>query len=63
MPEAFAKHWTRWLAVSAAVMAADLATKAWVSRAFVTGEVREVTPSITGRRCSWYVPATLGARI
>jgi len=36
--------WMRWLAVSAAVVAADLATKAWISRAFVPGEVREVTP-------------------
>jgi signal peptidase II len=44
MPEARAPHWTRWLAVCAAVVAADLATKAWVSRAFAPGEVREVTP-------------------
>jgi len=36
-------RWTRWLALSALVVAADLATKAWVSRAFVPGEVREVT--------------------
>jgi signal peptidase II len=43
MPSAAAKHWSRWLAVSAAVIAADLATKAWVSAAFTTGEVREVT--------------------
>ena len=36
--------WTRWLALSAVVIAADLATKAWVSSAFRYGEVREVTP-------------------
>jgi signal peptidase II len=39
-----ATRWTRWLWISAAVVAADLATKAWVSRAFVRGEVLEVTP-------------------
>jgi signal peptidase II len=44
MPEATARAWWRWLFVSLAVIAADLATKAWVSRAFATGEVREVTP-------------------
>ncbi len=38
------KSWTRWLAVSAAIVAADLATKAWVSHVFTAGEVREVTP-------------------
>jgi signal peptidase II len=43
MPEARA-HWTRWLAVSAAVIVLDLATKAWVSAAFTLGEAREVTP-------------------
>src|SRR5450755_2976761 len=43
MPEARA-HWTRWLAVSAAVIVLDLATKAWVSAAFALGDVREVTP-------------------
>jgi signal peptidase II len=36
--------WARWLAVSAVIIAADLATKAWVSAAFRYGEVREVTP-------------------
>ncbi|HEX3063661.1 MAG TPA: signal peptidase II [Usitatibacter sp.] len=35
--------WTRWLIVSALVVAADLATKAWVSRAFAAGEALEVT--------------------
>ena len=39
-----ARAWTRWLAVSAAVVAADLATKAWVSGAFAPGEVLVVTP-------------------
>jgi signal peptidase II len=43
MPDA-RPSWIRWLAVSVAVAAADLATKAWVSRSFVEGEVREVTP-------------------
>ncbi len=36
--------WTRWLAVSAAVVALDLATKAWVSAAFTPGETHAVTP-------------------
>jgi signal peptidase II len=39
-----APGWTRWLGVSAAVVVADLATKAWVSRAFVPGDVLQVTP-------------------
>lgn len=43
MPEAF-RPWTRWLLASAAVVAADLATKAWMSAIFRYGEVREVTP-------------------
>ncbi len=38
------KSWTRWLAVTAAVLVLDLATKAWVSAAFTAGETREVTP-------------------
>jgi len=37
-------HWTRWLALSAFVVALDLATKAWVMRAFALGESVEVTP-------------------
>ncbi len=37
-------HWTAWLAVSAAVIALDLATKAWVSHVFALGEVMTVTP-------------------
>jgi len=43
MPER-ARRWTLWLIVSAAVVAADLATKAWVSHAFTPGNVVEVTP-------------------
>ena len=37
-------HWTRWLALSAFVVALDVATKAWVMRAFALGESLEVTP-------------------
>jgi len=37
-------RWMRWLAVSAAVIALDLATKAWVSAAFQLGESRELLP-------------------
>ncbi len=36
--------WTRWLGMSAAIVAADLATKAWVSRALAFGDVVVVTP-------------------
>jgi signal peptidase II len=36
--------WMRWLALSAVVIALDLATKAWVSSAFQYGEVRPVLP-------------------
>lgn len=43
MREADAR-WMRWLGASAAVVALDLATKAWVAAAFTLGEVREVTP-------------------
>lgn len=43
MPES--RHaWARWLGVSAAVVALDLATKAWISAAFQYGEVKVVTP-------------------
>ena len=38
------RAWMRWLALSAAVVAADLATKAWVSATFRYGETLEVTP-------------------
>lgn len=37
-------RWMRWLALSAAVIVLDLATKAWVSAAFQLGESREVLP-------------------
>ena len=36
--------WTRWFAVSAAIVVADLATKAWVSHVFQTGDSLEITP-------------------
>ena len=38
-----APGWARWLVVSVAVIAADLATKAWVSRALGYGDVVEIT--------------------
>jgi signal peptidase II len=38
-----ARSWTRWLALAAAIVAADLATKAWITSIFRYGEVREVT--------------------
>ncbi len=45
MPErAGAAPWARWLFISLAVLVADLATKAWVSRAFSLHEVVPVTP-------------------
>lgn len=44
MPEARPGPWWRWLALSAVVAAADLATKAWVSGAFTAGDVHVVTP-------------------
>jgi len=37
-------RWMRWLVLSAAVVALDLATKAWISAAFTPGEVLRVTP-------------------
>ena len=43
MPER-TMRWTGWLAVSAAVIVLDLATKAWVSSVFSPGDVRTVTP-------------------
>jgi signal peptidase II len=39
-----APGWTRWLAVSIAVVVADLASKAWVSHVFSPGDVLRVTP-------------------
>jgi len=44
MPEARPGPWWRWLALSAVVAAADLATKAWVSAAFQVGDVHVITP-------------------
>jgi signal peptidase II len=44
MPEQGHPPWQRWLAVSAAVVALDLATKAWVSAAFADGDVHVVAP-------------------
>lgn len=44
MPERGKMPWVRWLALSATVVAADLATKAWVSSAFTAGDVHVVTP-------------------
>lgn len=43
MPET-ARGWARWLVVSAAVVALDLATKAWVSAVFAPGEGRDIAP-------------------
>ena len=37
------RSWMRWLVLSAIVVAADLATKAWIVSLFETGEVRRVT--------------------
>jgi signal peptidase II len=44
MPEQSPPPWQRWLAVSAAVAALDLATKAWASAAIAAGDVHVVTP-------------------
>ena len=44
MPERRGVPWHRWLALSAAVAACDLATKAWVSAAFTAGDVHVITP-------------------
>ena len=43
MHEARAR-WARWLVVSAVVVAADLATKSWISSAFTPGESVRITP-------------------
>jgi signal peptidase II len=39
-----ATSWTRWLGVSTAVVALDLASKAWITASFRYGETREITP-------------------
>ena len=44
MPEPGNARWQRWLALSVAVAAIDLATKAWVSASFVAGDVHVLTP-------------------
>ncbi|HEX4944348.1 MAG TPA: signal peptidase II [Usitatibacteraceae bacterium] len=44
MPERGKAPWQRWLALSAAVTALDLATKAWISTAFTAGDVHVITP-------------------
>jgi signal peptidase II len=44
MPERANAAWMRWLAVSAAVIALDLATKWWISSTFRVGHLVEVTP-------------------
>ena len=44
MPERVDSHWVRWLGLSVAVIALDLATKWWISSTFDLGESREVTP-------------------
>lgn len=44
MPETSRHSWTRWLSLSAAIVVADLATKAWITSVFRPGEVLEVTP-------------------
>src|SRR4051812_19152860 len=44
MPEKIPASWTRWLLLSAAVVVADLASKAWISHVFAPGEMRVVTP-------------------
>lgn len=44
MREMRTRSWTRWLALSAAVVAADLATKAWVASTFQLGESHVVLP-------------------
>ena len=38
------KPWTWWLALSLAVVIADFATKAWITRVFAPGEVLVLTP-------------------
>jgi signal peptidase II len=43
MPERPNARWTRWLALAAAVLALDLASKAWVASVFEPGQGRDVT--------------------
>jgi signal peptidase II len=44
MRERLGVRWLRWLGLSAAVIALDLGTKAWITSVFQLGESREVTP-------------------
>ena len=44
MRERTAPSWTRWLLLSAVVVALDLATKAWITATLRYGEAHEVTP-------------------
>jgi signal peptidase II len=43
MPEPRTRSWMRWFWVTAAVVAADLASKAWVTQAFHEGELKRIT--------------------
>jgi signal peptidase II len=43
MPERSSPGWARWLAVSAAVVVLDLASKAWITHAFAPGEAHGIT--------------------
>jgi signal peptidase II len=44
MPERAVPGWWRWLWLSAAMVALDLGTKAWLSRALVPGEGHDLAP-------------------
>jgi signal peptidase II len=44
MPSAPQRSWTHWLALSAVVVALDLASKAWISSAMRLGESRDILP-------------------
>jgi len=43
MPDAANARWARWLGLSAAVLALDLASKAWIASVFRPGEGHDVT--------------------
>jgi signal peptidase II len=44
MRETASRSWMRWLAISGAVVVADLATKEWITQVFQYGESREILP-------------------
>jgi signal peptidase II len=44
MPSNARRSWTRWLVLSAVVVALDLASKAWISSAMRLGESRDILP-------------------